>query len=109
MKIQNIKAIALENLDGFTIDLRTMEMVKSGYAVAYKETQDSFGDSGLTKAYNHAKENNQFIGGWHNSDNDKFYYDSIRIFISLNEATEFGIKQEQIAIYELHTGTEITL
>lgn len=104
-----VKQTAMQNPDGFTIDINNAEMVKTGFAVAYKETQDSFGDSGLMKVIEHAREHNNIVGGWYNSDNDKYYYDSIVIIDNKDDAINFGKNQEQIAIFDLLTMTEIKL
>ena len=104
-----IKEIARNNQQGFTYDIKKNEMVKTGFAVAYKETQNSFGDSGLMNVIDHAKYHNNIVGGWYNKDNDQYYYDSIVIIDNKDDAINFGKNQEQIAIFDLSTMTEITL
>lgn len=109
---ENIKAIALENKEGFTYDIDTMKPIKTGFAVAYKETQDSFNNEGLDKVLDilsWKEKGERIIGGWYNSDNDKFYYDAIRIVEDKEEAILFGQLEEQIAIYDLEKGEEILL
>jgi len=59
--VAQIKKIAAKNQDGFTILLPNLEHAKKGWVVALKETQDSFGDDGLRKVIEVAKE---AIGGW---------------------------------------------
>jgi len=101
--------VAKNNPEGFTIDINTGETVSSGYAIAYKETQNSFGTEGLMKAVNHAIEHAGYVGGWFNKENGKYYFDSIMIETDRDEAMRKGKEQEQIAIFHLDTFEEITL
>ena len=105
--ISEILKIANQNPYGFTFNLKTKRFVKFGYSVAYKETQNSFGVEGLEKALKHALENDGIIGGWLNSENEKFYFDSIKIFKSKTDALEFARKNKQIAIFDLTNLIEI--
>jgi fructokinase len=105
----NIEKLAKNNPEGFTVSLPNLEPVTKGYAVAYKDTQDSFGTEGLKKAYNHAMSHDKIIGGWLNKKNNQYYYDSIKIFQNEEQAKDFGRDQEQIAIFDLNTMTEIEL
>ena len=41
-----LAAIAIANKDGFTVNAANLQPVKSGYAVAVAETQNSFGLEG---------------------------------------------------------------
>ena len=45
--IKLIAAIAAMNAAGFTINAETLQPVTSGYAVAIRDTQNSFGESGI--------------------------------------------------------------
>ena len=103
------KQTAMQNPDGFTLNINNGELITSGYAVAYKETQNSFGMDGLRNAIKHANEHDAIIGGWLNTDNNQYYYDSIKIIENESDAIEFGKEQEQIAIFNLDTLTEIKL
>ena len=107
--IHTILRIAEENSFGFTFNLKTATLVKFGVVVAYKETQNCFGVSGLQKALQHAEKHDGVIGGWLNSANGQFYYDSCKIFKSRKAAIEFGRLQEQIAIFDLTNLEEIKL
>lgn len=104
-----ILKIAKANKDGFTIELESLKHVTSGIVVAYKETQNSFDVEGLKKCLKHALEHDKVIGGWFNEENEKFYFDSCKIFTDLNEAIEFGRLNEQIAIFDLDNLREIRL
>lgn len=96
-----IKEIAKKNPDGFTVELTTLTKVTSGISAAYLETQDCFDDQGLIKVIEHAKKHDNVVGGWLNEDNEKFYYDSIKIFDNLQQAIEFGKENQQIAIFDI--------
>jgi fructokinase len=107
--INEILEIAKCNPEGFTIKLPSLESVESGIVAAYLETQDNFGDAGLMKVVEHAMSHDQTIGGWFNEDNEKFYFDSVKVFQSLDEAIAFGRENQQIAIYDLTNRTLIKL
>jgi fructokinase len=97
--IDKILKIADENPDGFTISLN-FEIPASGYVVAEKETQNSFGVEGLKKVIEYAKANRTFIGGW--KEKKQYYFDASKIYNNKDEAIKAGIENEQIAIYDLN-------
>lgn len=103
-----VQTIAAENPEGFTIDLRNLEMVKTGIAVGYAATQNQFGNGGLHKVLNHSLHNSGYIGGWKNPDGE-MQYDSVRIFTDLRKAVKWGRKQKQYAIYDLDNNWEVVL
>lgn len=96
-----IKEIAQKNPEGFTVELKTFKKVTNGISVAYLETQNSFDDDGLEKVINHAEKHDNTVGGWLNDENNKFYYDSIKIFNDRQKAIEFGKENQQIAIFDI--------
>ena len=93
--------IAMQNPDGFTVDLTTLKKVTKGISVAYLETQDSFGENGLKRVLNHAEMHEKKVGGWLNEENQEFYFDSVRVFTNLEEAKRFGRENKQIAIFDI--------
>lgn len=99
--IEKILRLAKAEPGGFTVRLPELERVKQGIVSAYKETQDCFGRSGLEKAVEHSLKHDKVLGGWFNSENGKFYFDSCKIFEDENEAIQFGKENEQIAIFDL--------
>jgi len=103
-----ITAFAAANPEGFTFNLNTMKAQKTGYAVAVKETQNSFGSDGLKKAVMFAIKNNiPCVGGWYDSESTKFYFDATKIFSEREKAIKEAIKNEQLALFHLDTLEEI--
>lgn len=109
--IFKILEIAETHKDGFTVELNNLTHVTSGISVAYAETQNSFNEEGLKRCIDHALSHGKTVGGWFDSEGDKFYFDSVRIFkdSELNEAIEFGKVNDQIAIFDLTNMREIRL
>lgn len=97
--------------DGFTISISTWEMPSEGISVAYSTTQDSHDREGLERVIDHARSHEGYVGGWLDSEDGCYYFDSVRIFPedSLAQACQFGRENGQIAIYILSSGTEIRL
>jgi fructokinase len=106
-----ILAIAKENPYGFTFSLETEKMIKKGIAVAYFETQNSHTEIEIEKCINHALENDKNIGGWLNTENNKYYFDSIKVFknVEKKEAISFAKQNKQIAIFDLTNLEEIKI
>lgn len=104
--IQKILKIADQNPDGFTV---TTELVKvtTGFVVSNFETQNSFGIEGLKKVIEFAFKNNSCIGGW--KEENLFYFDSSKVFTSKGEAIQEGLRNKQIAIYDLDNNEVIYL
>lgn len=116
--ISSVAAIAALNPEGFTVNAATLQPVTTGYAVALKKTQNSFGNEGLAKVAN-VIENLQAsgnlngrvlaFGGWYDSESGLYYYDATVIFDNRAEAIEAGRANEQIAIFDLANLEEIRL
>jgi len=104
-----ILKLAVENPYGFTFNIRTKKMVKYGIAVAYSDTQNCFGIKGLEKVIDHAQSHNGIVGGWLNTENLNYYFDSIKVFKDKNEAISFGRENKQIAIFDITNLEEIVL
>lgn len=105
--ITEIKQIAKENPQGFTISIKTLQHVKKGWVVALLETQNSFGDEGLEKVIEVAKQTSFVVGGW--KEGKFYYYDAVEIFEDKEEAIQAGRLNKQIAIYNIETATLIYL
>lgn len=80
--------------DGFTIDLRTMTEPTEGISVAYAATQGCHSREKLNYVINHAMKHNGVVGGWLDTTDSLYYFDSARIFPedSLEAAKKFGIE-----------------
>ena len=116
--IKKVAAIAALNPAGFTVNAATLQPVTSGFAVALKRTQNSFGAEGLAKVANVIEElqaSNEMngrtlaFGGWYDSESGLYYYDATVIFENRAEAIEAGRANEQIAIFDLANLEEIRL
>lgn len=109
--IDRVWEYAQNNPDGFTINIESMKPVKFGIAVAFRETQNSFGYENLKRIIDHALANDKTVGGWFDDKDGSYYFDSVKIFrnAELNAAIQFGIENEQIAIFDLTNLQEIRL
>lgn len=116
--LSSVAAIAAINPDGFTVNAATLQPVTSGYAVALKRTQNSFGAEGLAKVANVIEElqasgnlNGRILafGGWYDSESGLYYYDATVIYQDREKAIEAGRANEQIAIFDLSNLEEIRL
>lgn len=105
--MEKIIKIAQQNPYGFTYNIKDESFIKYGYVVAYFETQDCFDEIGLEKVLKHAHEHDGIIGGWFNDENDKYYYDSCKLFSNKNEAMQFAKDNKQIAFFDLTNLEEI--
>ena len=105
-----ILEIAKKNPEGFTVEVPSLKPVTDGgYIVACLETQNSFGKRGLSKVLEHALANGNVIGGWKNTDDGRFYFDSCKIFQDKGKAMEFAKANSQIAMFDLDAMTEVRL
>ena len=102
-------AFSQSHPDGFTLDVRTMTEPTEGIAVSYSTTQDSHTRDQLKKVVCHALQHDGYIGGWYNSENGLYYFDSTRLFPedSLKAAIQFGKDNSQHSIFILSTYTDI--
>ena len=116
--IKKVAAIAALNHAGFTVNAANLQPVTSGFAVAMKQTQNSFGNEGLAKVANVIDElqasgnlNGRALafGGWYDSESGLFYYDATLIYQDREKAIEAGRTNEQIAIFDLANLEEIRL
>lgn len=116
--IKKVAAIAALNPAGFTVNAANLQPVTSGFAVAMKQTQNSFGNEGLAKVANVIDElqasgnlNGRALafGGWYDSESGLFYYDATLIYQDREKAIEAGRANEQIAIFDLANLVEIRL
>ena len=116
--ISSVSAIAAMSPEGFTVNAANLQPVTTGFAVAMKQTQNSFGAEGLAKVANVIEElqasgnfNGRTLafGGWYDSESGLYYYDATVIFQDRAEAIEAGRANDQIAIFDLANLNEIRL
>ena len=95
--------------DGFTIDLRTMKEPTGGIVVAYAATQGSHTRADLHYVVAHALVHKGIVGGWLDSADGTYYFDSNNIFPEnqLKAAIGFAKDNHQRCAYILSTHTEI--
>lgn len=104
--INSLLAIAASNPDGFTVNAETLQPIKSGFACACIETQNSFGVSGVARVIDFVNSHKevQAFGGWYNSEDGQFYFDATVVFNSKSAALRFARINKQYAIYDLSKG-----
>ena len=97
--------------DGFTLDIRERKEPTEGISVAYAATQDRHSRDDLNYVVSHALAHDGYVGGWWNSEDSLYYFDSDRLFPESNpgEAVSFALENEQLAFYVLSTGEEVRI
>lgn len=102
-------AFSQNHPDGFTLDIRTMTEPQEGIAVSYAATQNSHSRNQLNDVVSHALQHDGYVGGWYNTDNQLYYFDSTRLFPEndLKSALLFGRENGQNTAFILSTHTEV--
>lgn len=102
-------AFSQNHPDGFTLDIRTMTEPQEGIAVSYAATQNSHSRSQLNDVVSHALQHDGYVGGWYNTDNQLYYFDSTKLFPEndLKSALLFGRENGQNTAFILSTHTEV--
>ena len=97
--------------DGFTLDIRTMTVPTEGIAVSYAATQNSHSRDQLDKVVSHALQHDGYVGGWYNSEDGLYYFDSTKLFPEndLRGAIQFGKENDQYSVFILSTSTDIPI
>ena len=106
-----IWAFSQSHPDGFTLDIHSMTCPTEGIAVSYAATQDSHSRDQLESVVSHALQHDGYVGGWYNSDNGLYYFDSTRLFPedALAAAIQFGKENGQHSVFILSSSTDIPL
>lgn len=106
-----LAAIAMNNKEGFTVNAADLQPIKTGYAVAVADTQNSFGIEGLANVVKYVSDHPEInaFGGWYNTENNMYYFDATVIVNDLATAKELGRINKQIAIFDLANLEEIRL
>ena len=97
--------------DGFTLDIRTMTEPTEGIAVSYAAAQNSHSRDQLDKVISHALQHEGYVGGWYNSEDGLYYFDSTKLFPEndLKGAIQFGKENGQHSVFILSTYTDIPI
>ena len=97
--------------DGFIINIRTMTEPTEGIAVSYAATQNSHSRDQLNKVVRHALQNEGYVGGWFNNEDNLYYFDSTKLFPEndLKGAIQFGKENGQFSVFILSTYTDIPI
>lgn len=104
-----VKEIASKNKEGFTISLLDFSTPKSGFCIAMNLTQNCFGDEGLKKVIEIAKNSTFYIGGWFDHKEQVFHYDCVMIEQDKETAIRLGKANQQKAIFDLNQDKSIYL
>jgi len=107
----SVWAYSLRHPDGFTMDIATMTEPTEGVVVAYAATQGCHSRKQLNRVVRHAIRHDGYVGGWFDTTDSLYYFDSSRIFPedSLAAAICFGLENEQLAVFVLSEGREVRL
>ena len=99
------------NPDGFTLDIRSMSVPKEGIAVSYAATQGSHSREKLDFVVRHALQHDGYVGGWLNTENDLYYFDSTRLFPEdkLADALKFGKDNGQTSAFILSLQADVPI
>ena len=104
-------AFCQANPGGFTLDIRTMMVPTEGIAVSYAATQNSHSRDQLHKVVSHALQHDGYVGGWYNSEDGFYYFDSTKLFPEndLKGAIQFGKENGQSTVFILSTSTDLPI
>ena len=99
------------NPDGFTLDIRSMSVPKEGIAVSYAATQGSHSREKLDFVVRHALQHDGYVGGWMNTENGLYYFDSTRLFPEdkLADALKFGKDNGQTSAFILSLQADVPI
>lgn len=103
IKIAALAAIAAANPEGFTVNAKTLAPITSGYVVAVRATQNSFGPEGLSAVVDYANTDQEVtaFGGWLDSETGLYYYDAVVVIDNLERAKAIAEREGQIAFFSL--------
>jgi hypothetical protein len=113
-KKQKLISFIKNNKNGFTINYKTLEEIKKGYAVSFTHTKKAKNlnllldnlDLFINMSFSHLK-NNICLGGWFNDDDKNYYIDLVLNINDEKKALIIGQQFKQIAIYNLNTNKEV--
>ena len=82
-----------------------------GIAVSYEATQGSHSRESRPAVVRHALTHDGYVGGWYNSEDGLYYFDSTKLFPEndLEGAIQFGKENGQHSVFILSTSTDIPI
>ena len=110
---ESLKTAAAETLSGADDGLSSLAEQATADAVwefvSYAATQDSHSRDQLDFVVEHSLQHDGYVGGWLNTENGLYYFDSTKLFPEdqLEEALQFGKENGQTSVYILSTGTDV--
>ena len=116
VNMKNLVNHIIEN-GGATYNLMGGQFITSGYMCAKAENEMIISEEltcnhilGYMARYAaDLQKDNANLGAWYNSEDGKTYLDTSYRFETLEEAIAFGKANNQLAIFDLNTSTEIRL
>lgn len=104
---------------GFTYSLSTHHRPTEGFALSLHQDREQTADviaitpesivAYAVKNWDLLKESNNYLGAWHNPENDKVYFDVSTVVQDPEEAATLGRAHGQLAYYDLKAGKAVTL
>ncbi len=107
--VDSVWEYSLDNPDGFTVAIPSLETPTTGLAVGYYLGSENVGKESLTNVVKHSISNDKYVGGWLDPDDGEYYFDSICIFKdgAYDDAYQFALDNQQRAYYDLKNQTTI--
>ncbi|MCR4764934.1 MAG: transporter substrate-binding domain-containing protein [Bacteroidaceae bacterium] len=109
--VDKVWAYSQEHPDGFTLDIRSFTEPTEGIAVSYAATQNSHSLAQLPQVVEHAWLHDGYVGGWYNTEDDSYYFDSTVLFPENEQgsAIRFGKENGQYSVFILSSLADIPL
>jgi hypothetical protein len=97
-----IEELRVENPElGLILGIVNLDVVKSGWVVKVPFLQNLVGQDGMLEAVKMASMTTNTIAGY--KDGEIELWDVVEIYDNEDEATEWGIKFDQMSIYQIET------
>lgn len=107
--VDSVWEYSLDNPDGFTVAIPSLETPTTGLAVGYYLGSENVGKESLVGVVTHSLSNDKYVGGWLDTADGEYYFDSICIFEdgAHDAAYQFALDNQQRAYYDL--GNQVTI
>jgi len=97
-----LREMIIEFPDGSVFGIGRLEHIKEGWVVRVKDAVNFEGAEGMLEAIKIASQTTMTVAG--SKDGDVELWDVVEVFENEDDATEAGIQNEQMAIYQIETG-----